>query len=50
MAAQIAMLEATAEAKASDLAVGATWYKVGAKIAQELTAEGKINTVVEATA
>ena len=46
----VAMLEATAEAKASELAVGATLYKVGAEIAPEWTAEGKINIVVEATA
>ena len=50
LAAQIAMLEVTAEAKASELAVGATLYKVGAEIAPEWTAKGKINTVVEATA
>ena len=35
---QVAMLGATAEAKASELAVGATLYKVGAEVAPELTA------------
>ena len=30
LAAQVAMLQATAEAKTSELAVGATLYKVGA--------------------
>ena len=38
LAAQVAMLGATAEAKASELAVGATLYKVGAEVAPELTA------------
>ena len=49
LAAQVAMLEATAEAKASALAVGATLYKVWAEVAPELMAEGKINTGVEST-